>query len=390
VSRFLLTWELGGNTGHLHTLGAIGAALAARGHDLVFAVRDVASARSILGGLGAPVVQGPFWVYPVKEPLAANFSEVLFNVGYGNHARLTAIALAWRELIALAKPDMVIADHAPTALLAARALGVKRVTIGTGFTVPPLAAPMPTTQPWTSIAPERLKRADESCLAAINATAEALGAPKLERVADMFEGSLRVFGTFAELDHYGPRPGERYYGPISGARSNLPAPSERCEIFSYFRAEYPPFNTVYEALRRIGKPTLMVIPDAPPDLVAASRSEPVRVTRDQVDLRLLGSETKLVVTYGGHGTAARLLNAGLPLVLVPVQLEQALFAWQLRRARLAAAPPMGSRLEAEALIRRALEDAELAENARRFQAAHAAFDPDASLPGLVVEIEKLL
>lgn len=49
---------------------------------------------------------------------------------------------------------LVIADHAPAALLAARTLGLPAATLDSGFSVPPPETPFPSLRPWLAVPQE--------------------------------------------------------------------------------------------------------------------------------------------------------------------------------------------------------------------------------------------
>ena len=57
--------------------------------------------------------------------------------------RFNPCADAWRQLLTLLNADLILADYAPTPLLAARCLQVPAVVLGTGFSVPPSVSPLP-------------------------------------------------------------------------------------------------------------------------------------------------------------------------------------------------------------------------------------------------------
>ncbi len=48
MARFLFAWELGGDYGHFARLLPVALALRARGHDVVFAVRDLMGAETLV------------------------------------------------------------------------------------------------------------------------------------------------------------------------------------------------------------------------------------------------------------------------------------------------------------------------------------------------------
>jgi len=116
VSRILFAWELGGNLGHVMRMRTVARALRERGHDV--SLHKEPSPRS-----SAPDLP--------REP--ASYPEILLHYGFADPAALTDGVRRWRSLYAQAAPDLIVFDHAPTALLAARGLGIPRVLLGTGF-----------------------------------------------------------------------------------------------------------------------------------------------------------------------------------------------------------------------------------------------------------------
>src|SRR5262249_12877698 len=58
------------------------------------------------------------------------------GAGLADADALQMLLAAWDRLFALVKPDVVVADYAPAATLAARTR-LPVILVGTGFTVPP-------------------------------------------------------------------------------------------------------------------------------------------------------------------------------------------------------------------------------------------------------------
>lgn len=105
-------------------------------------LRNLAGAASVFGRAGVSFLPAPFkssgraYFRPTL-----NFAHILANVGWGDFAELFGLACAWRNVIRLVRPDLMVCDHSPTALLASRGLGVRRVVIGSGFLCPPDECP---------------------------------------------------------------------------------------------------------------------------------------------------------------------------------------------------------------------------------------------------------
>ena len=147
----MIAWELGAGYGHLQTFPDLTLTLRNRGHEVVFVVRDLSLAESVLGRHGFDCLQAPVWPTHKAHPPTACFAEILTRFGYNHPDGLVSLVKAWRKLYGLLAPDVLLVNYSPTALLAAEGLDVPRLMIGTGFECPPMSAPLPSLMPWKNV-----------------------------------------------------------------------------------------------------------------------------------------------------------------------------------------------------------------------------------------------
>ncbi len=394
MARLLCAWELGGGTGHLYRLAAVADGLRARGHEVLFALRDRTRAGPILGGRADAILQAPVRRGRSSLPPATNYAELLDRVGYLDPDTLAALLDAWAKLLDDAAPDLLLAEHAPTALLAARCAGLRRAAIGTGFAIPPQVSPLPSIQPWRAVAPARLAAAENATRARINRALAARGAAPLARLADIFEDCAPFLCTVPTLDHYGTRAAAAYFGPLR-------APARRdaaCwpqgggpRVFVYYRKRHAGFAALFEALGRIGATVVAVADDADDATIHRLGGPQIAIARAHLDLAAVAREARFAICHAGHGAVLELLRGGCPVLMVPALVEQALLAYRATRAGLGLT--LGPRRDADAFAAAAtkmLETPALAENARAFAARHAGHDPAAAVERIVDRLEALL
>jgi len=329
--KVLYAWEIGEDLGHVTQFLPLALELRRRGHDVVTALRELPRAGSIIGQHGITMLQAPIWQGTLLNPpqLPISYAEILFFFGYLDASRLTSMIKAWINLISLVKPDLLIADHAPTALIAARVLRAPRTTIGSGFFVPPATTPLPNMRPWLNVSPERLMQSDQRVVGAINAVLEKLSAQPLERLSDIFACSEHFLITFAELDPYPRRPPLHYYGPIlSPSEGAVPVwPHGRGKkVFAYVKSHYPHLEELFHALTASECRTAAFIGDLTPQLLTKVQNNTTAVSGRPYDIERVAAECDFGVCHAGHGTTCALLLAGKPVLLLPMQLEQDLIA----------------------------------------------------------------
>lgn len=383
MGRIFCAWEIGSGTGHLHNLAALAPALKARGHETRFAVRDVAAAGRILTSPDDPVALAPHPSTRPDLPASINHSGILDKSGYYDAAVIAGLLRNWRKLLTSSAADLLIAENAPTALLAAKTLGIPGIALGTGFTVPPSDGPFPALNPMRKADQEELMRADAVTLVRVNAALADLGAEPLAALQEIFATAETFLTTLPEFDHFGPRADANYVGPLDlGAVGTAPEWPERDgeRIFVYYPARYPHFGPLMRQLDGLGLPTLVVAPDATPETEKELSSESLTITADQVDLKQAARRASLAITHGGHGSALQLVLGGCPLTLFPHHMEQARMGFRLGElgvARLAI--PTVKNFDFAGVARMMLAQTALAERAGEIAARYAELDPAAGM-----------
>jgi UDP:flavonoid glycosyltransferase YjiC (YdhE family) len=332
MSRILCAWELGSGYGHVESLATVLQALAERGHELHLAARNLPRAARALAGLPVHLLQAPLWLEPTSTGAAACYPELLERVGYAQRTDIESLVRAWRSLYSLTEPDLVLAEHSPSAMLATRLDGIDTVAVGTGFTLPPLAAPMPTIAPGTAVSSRRMASAERRVLGRINAILGGAGRAPLGCCAELLAARARVLWTLPELDHYAHREHDEFHGPLKSAPRMPPPwpPGAGPRVFGYYHASYPELPAVAQGLRTLGHVSVLVVGGATEESVSSLASASLRVTQEPVDLEQASAAAGLVVSHGGHGSVSTCLLQGCPQLMLPHFVEQRMLAFRLR------------------------------------------------------------
>lgn len=338
MAHFHLAWELGGDAAHAGRLRIVAQALLARGHAVSLSVRDLVLARRLLGDLEVPLLQAPVLLNAGAQN-AASLAEIMLGAGYQEPQALDGLLRGWRAALGLLKPEVLVAEFAPTALLAARSLDLPAAALGAAFTLPPAGQPIPNFRPWEPVDLARLAAAERHLLKVVNALLVHHGGVPYVSAADALLGQQHLLCAWPELDHYArPAASEHWLGPAfvtpPGAPPQWP-PGQGHKVFVYLRQEHPAHVAVLHALVMEGCRVLCYQPE-----VAAGAVPPVHATslawaRGPVDLAAALAEARLCVSQGGEGTVTHAMLAAVPMLLLPTQLERYLLAQRLEAAGIA-------------------------------------------------------
>jgi len=394
MARILFAWELGGAFGHAMACASLAGTLALRGHRIALAMRepvalDVAPDASAYERFQAPRAanEGLVSERPVSIP------EILLGCGYAQHAELGSLVRAWLAIFEQAKPDLVVADYAPTALLAARVAGLRRVTYANGFFTPPPLAPIPPYRFDEPVEAARLNAAEEAALASANAALTACGGERLARLVDLFAADEQFLCTFPELDHYQDRPATGYWGPRyrfdRGAALEWPKGTGK-RVFVYVHTTMPQLDALLAALAQSPHRVIAFIPGLDAQRRAGLASRTRLVAERPARLDALMRECDLLVSHGSEIATGALLS-GVPQLCFPAQYEQYLTSRRLEQV--GSGGWIGSKAPAEtvrAALATMLAEPRYAAAAAAFARRYAVFSPAEQRRRIAARIDDIL
>lgn len=327
---FLHAWELGAGLGHIGVFVPLAKRLLTRGHRVHLAARDTGTVGEIARQTGAPLLQAPFLTESRSVTPPLSYPDILLRFGLGNPKLLQGHVAAWRSLLELTQTDLVVADHAPTALIAARSAGIPVMLFNSGFFVPPRETPLPGLRDWEAPAREQLIDIELRLLDAINQCLGSYGKPPLGAAWELFDVAEPTLLGFPEFDHYDRRGRNSYWGYVGNADMGGLPEWPQCpgkKIFAYLRSDSKHFAATIQALINARQPTLLYCPDLTAEAKQAVLAQAhLRLSTAPLNIGLTAREADLLVSYAAFSTTCSFIHAGKPCLLVPNHLEQFLFA----------------------------------------------------------------
>jgi UDP:flavonoid glycosyltransferase YjiC (YdhE family) len=322
-----------------------------------------------------------------------SFAEILVGCGYDRVDHIAGLLGGWLALFRRLEPDLVIADFAPTALLAARVLGLPRASYGNGFAIPPRLSPLPAFRVDTPVSPERLKQADAHALASVNGALARFAMAPLAALAQQFETDEDFLATFPELDSYGDRPRAGYWGPRfsvdTGATVHWPAGGGK-RVIIYLKRNQPQLDALIDVLANAPHGVAAFIPELDPVRRERLRG-PGRVVSEQpMRLAPLLESCDLFISQGGNVCVGTLMS-GVPQLVLPAQYEQYLTGRRIEQLGVGLAlPAEASAAQTGAARGRQLDEPRFAQAAQAYGKRYASYSAREAQRRIVVRIEQLL
>lgn len=394
MGNVLLTWELGGGAGHLVRLLPLARGLTAKGHRVLVALRDLSQAGRVFAGIEVSYLQAPHKTRnggnAVDPP--RSFPHILHNAGFADADELQTMVASWRSLFDLVRPDLIVFDHAPTALLAARGLPARKALIGTGFCCPPDCCPMPDLRTWLPDQSDQLRADEDRVLGNANRTLDIFKQPPLERLAQLYHHVDENFlATFPELDNYPGRTDAEYWGAwpnVGGKPPSWPQGNGK-RIYAYLKP-FPALPRLLALLAELRCPTIVCVDGVDEKLRRRFNVPTLRFETERLDLAEVGRQCDLAILNGNHGTTVSMLLAGKPILQLPIFLEQALNAKAVARLS-AGLGALSDRPEQIAVrLMTMLHSDKFTEAARAFAIRYAAFDPQRQIDKMLRRAEDLI
>jgi hypothetical protein len=332
LDSVVFCWELGGGLGHISKAAILAERLLDQGCQISFMLRDAASIDDLLPREAYRVLQAPVsWGVPAGWPAAADHAELLISAGFGDGPGLRGRVRAWTDSFDALQADLVIADHAPTAMLAARCLGLPTALFGLGFFAPP--APWPVFRHWESPTPARQARARQIVTTQVNQCLQSFGAAPIADLPELLDADRNFLLTVPELDHYPRTSDGSHRGCVLlddvGVAPPWPSGGRDGRVFAYLRPELPGLEAVLGALAASDRSVLVRCAGIDESLKARFTAPNLAFSAQWVRMADVAREAAVVVCSGtdtAHGMALR----GLPVLCLPMNAEQRVGAERLQ------------------------------------------------------------
>lgn len=322
MARILLAWELGGGNGHVVRFERLIREFQNRGHTIIAAIPYAkhADRLSLAQDCIKIVPQWPSSIVRRRDPRGISwitYGDMLASIIFTDANEIAERISTWRRVYDETKADVVIADYAPGAVLAARDF-MDCVNIGDGYTLPPHEMD---NFPLLWRAGSTLKHQEADVAERISSALIRFGATPLVNYPDMNAATAHATMTVPVLDVYSEfrTGGWLGAGPFTFPESR---PESRGGLFAYFY-ETRQFDTnLIGGLvqSRVGG-TIMI-----PNILRRNRkvlSEAgFQTPKELQPLNEVLENARVLVHHGGMGTAVAGIAKGVPQLIIHGDLEK--------------------------------------------------------------------
>lgn len=395
MARILFTWELGSGYGHVFRMLPLAIELKKRGHNVVFILRNLEQIEQHIGSHDFTIFQAPLWQVPaVGMPPIASYADILLRYGYYDQKCLLGLVKSWRNYFQLIKPDLLVFDFSPTALLASHGSDIPRINYGNGFEIPPLQSTLPSIRWWDKIPEKIIVDHEQIALQTINDVLKENKQAPLSILAQLFKVNDTFLATFKELDHYPSRLNAEYCGIPINNQSSVPPHwplSRGKKVFVYLNQDYHGLNDLVNALNSLSCCTLIHSPGLSPARITQLQSASINISSLPIDIDIVRQECDLAICHSGVGTGTSVLLAGHPVMLIPLHIEQYSVAKSI--VELGAGiliEPKHKKVKFKKLLKELLETQKYSQSALAFSEKYQGFDSQEMIVSLANRCEKQL
>jgi len=337
MKRVILAWELGGGLGHLVHIRSLAKQFLAMGHEVYVALMDSSRAKSVFSGMDVKLLQTPFRSeYRSRQIIPPmSFTQLINNNGFSSSAELEGLVRSWRTLYELARPDVICFDYCPAALVAARNLDCLKVTIGVGFSSPPPGSPFGVFTN-TALDAKKILEDDKLILKNTNQVLESIGSNTLESLDQLFYDEIKTcFLSLPEFDHFCAREASLYYGPVlstSGIKPKWPRNYKK-KVYVYVK-QFPGIVELLQLFSKFHISFIVYTNNVPNIVLRSCEAQNISYITDPLDLSRVSKEADLAIVNAGHTTLCQFVLAGVPVLMIPLQMEQQMLAVRIDEQKL--------------------------------------------------------
>lgn len=325
MKKILCIWEQGEDLGHISQFYPVICALSKQNLEIVFAVRNFSSLSNYNWPTCVTFIQAPVWHGQVRTNMNG-FADLLLESGFGEENGLSLIVNAWRQLLIDIAPDLIIFDHAPTALLAAKHLQLPKLIFSNPFLTPAPNAPSPRLNPFNPNAESDIADTEQKILGAINQVLGQVTQPALSHFSQLYTADAYYLQGSRILDpYYDVRSYAKFIRVNSTPANHATAqwrPGSSLTVFAYLKFGRRHVDTTLKLLANLQARVCCYYAGATDEICKQFDHSSLVVKNFPFDFPKALPQTKAIVCHGGMGVVQAALDQGCPMILLPTQIEQ--------------------------------------------------------------------
>lgn len=379
MKHLVFCWEYGAGYGHIAGFIPIAKYLKSAGVKVSWILKHLDHAHLIRENgfedewiLQAPIAKNT----NATKQQTVNYSQIMTFLGFSNEQACLNLVSSWRDSLQLLNADMIVADHAPAAIIASQTLNIKRCMIGTGFFSPPRVDKTPAFSLFNNVPENKIAELDNYLVKVANYTLTHFKQQPITKVAELFSVEEDFLCTFPELDHYTNRKNQEYWGArfSSSMGKKIDFTSDKFKIFVYIHSNMRDFEQLLTALNNIEAETILHVPKLNVERASLQFTN-LTFSPEPIEMDHVLNQVDLAICNAGHGTVAAVLLAGKRLLLVPNQLEQRILTQRLIQQGLAATFYSSNRqVDFETTLTQMMLDSKIQANVQNFQNLYWGYD----------------
>jgi Glycosyltransferase family 28 C-terminal domain len=327
MSRIVFCWEMGDDFGHLGNFYPIVKLLSTHGHEIIILVKEIGKVGHFNWPERVKIIPSPQLKLGVVKPrLTTCFADILLSQGYGSVEMLKYAAIAWKNIFDLIQPDIIVFDHAPTALLSVRGKKIAKIITSYSFITPPAGSLPVNYRPWETPNNNAMNDAENIAIDNINQVAKILDLVLINHSSDLFDVDKTIIYGYREIDIYRTfRTAESYTGSLIAKTNFQPAKWKKdtaIKIFAYLKYGYKQSDMMLSILSELQANVICFYSGASIEDCQQYSSSHQCVSNSPFDLCSVYDDVDLVISHAGGGMVYSALHFGRPMIFLPLQLEQ--------------------------------------------------------------------
>ena len=299
---------------------------------VVFCTKASEFARSIVKQTGFEYIEAPLNAMLQSSQPAIGHADILFKASsFSDEINLHTTLRNWLNIFDHVQPDLIIADYAPVAMLAAKIAYIPHIAYDTGFFSPPLDRAFPLFANELKNGEKRLRTIEATITKTTNNAIKKISSSyRVDRFQELFTASAYIFNNHPLLDVYQRSSREHFVGPLLDVTrtetKSEQSTNNSIRVFCYLSGMFTKINETLSSLSDASLESIIYVSGTPARTLTSLARPNLHILTEPAVMEDILPKVDVVLCHGGSGTINLTLAYGKRLAILPMFTEQAMNA----------------------------------------------------------------